>query len=239
MFRLQYDKWRKAQAMKRILTSRITDQVYDVLRQEIIKRTLKPNSKIDINALAQEMGVSRTPVFDALTRLENEGLVIRRNRVGTFVAPLDRRLYEETFEARNMVEQFVTPLSIEHLTDEAIAELEALLSSSEILLQNVTDKTFDYISYTRYDQDFHLKLVGLCENQHIIDFYKSLNAHMQIARAYSHHALPRATEGYSEHRRILNAFKARDIKAARRAQSEHLQRSQAGISAVLDLHGLL
>ena len=226
--------------MKRIKSASLADQVYEILRQEIIGRKLKPNSKLDINALASEIGVSRTPVVDALTRLESEGLIIRRNRVGTFVAPLDHTLYEETFEARHMIEQYVTPLSIDRLTDEAIAELEGILQSTDEILKSARDDdSFDYDRYTSHDQDFHVKLVEACGNQHIIDFYRSLNAHMQIARVYAQRALVRATEGHAEHLQILTAFKTRDIKAARTAQADHLQRSRDGILALLEEHGIL
>ena len=63
----------------------LTDQVYDALKRDIIQRTLAANAKLDVNGLALQLGVSRMPVVDALNRLENEGLVEKRNRVGTFV----------------------------------------------------------------------------------------------------------------------------------------------------------
>jgi DNA-binding GntR family transcriptional regulator len=226
--------------MKPIKSTSFTDQVYEMLRQEIIGRRLKPNHKLDINSLAEETGVSRSPVVEALMRLEGEGLVIRRNRVGTFVAPLDRAVYEETLEARHMIEQFVTPLSIARMTEDLITELEGILCLTDALLQDADDDdSFDYDSFTLHDQDFHVKLVEACGNHHIIDFYRSLNAHMQIARVYARRALVRATEGHAEHERSLAAFKAQDVEGARRTQGEHLQRSRDGIMAMIEEHGIL
>ena len=76
----------------------LTDQVYDALKRDIIQRTLVANAKLDVNGLALQLGVSRMPVVDALSRLENEGLVEKRNRVGTFVTPVSQRMFIEWFE---------------------------------------------------------------------------------------------------------------------------------------------
>ena len=73
--------------MQRVQYYSLTDQVYHALKRDIVQRKMLPNAKLDVNGLAQELGVSRMPVVDALTRLESEGLVEKRNRVGTFVTP--------------------------------------------------------------------------------------------------------------------------------------------------------
>lgn len=225
--------------MKRPDTTLLVSQVYDILWQEIVQRNLKPNEKLDINQLAAEMGVSRTPVMDALARLETDGLVSRRNRVGTFVTPLSKSAFLDSFASRDMVEQYITPIAVTNLQAEDIEELGALLDALEDVISGVTNDTFDYGMYTRYDQDFHLKLVKLCNNTQIITFYRSLNSHMQIARAYAKHALKRATEGLNEHRQILDAFVAGDIEAARSRQHTHLERSRSGVLAILDEHDFL
>lgn len=225
--------------MKTVVNASLSEQVYDILKRSIIERQLPVNSKLDINALSQRMGVSRMPVMDALTRLEAEGLVTRRSRVGTFVTPLDKAMFEEIFEAREMIERWTTPRAIENQTEADIAELRDLLHKSGALLIGATDETFDYRAFTEYDQRFHLKLVSLGGNTRILSMYTSLNSHMQIARAYSLRALRRSREGQEEHRAILEAFSARDVKRTLAAQSDHLQRSRAGIMALLDEHGVL
>lgn len=225
--------------MKRPDTTLLVSQVYDILWQEIVQRKLKPNEKLDINHLAKEMGVSRTPVMDALARLENDGLVSRRNRVGTFVTPINKSTFVDLFSSRDMVEQYVTPIAINHLESANIQELQAILTSLEQLTEGVDDETFDYGAYTRYDHDFHLLLVKLCGNMQIINFYQSLNAHMQIARAYSRSALERAQASSEEHRNILNAFIAGDVEQARLHQRSHLEHSRDDVLKILDDHDFL
>ena len=225
--------------MKKVQTSLLARQVYDILLEEIVRRELKPNQKLDVNQLADQLSVSRTPVMDALARLETDGLVLRRNRVGTFVTPLDKSVFIASFQARDMVEQYVTPLSIANLQSDDIINLRNLLASFTGLLIGVNDDTFDYTSYTRYDYDFHLTLIKLCGNRQIIEFYHSLNSHMQIARAYSRRALHRAQEGSEEHHQILQAFADKDVNRAQLLQHTHLERSREGVLKIIEEHGFL
>ncbi len=226
--------------MKKAETRSLVDQVYDILWQEIVQRHLKPNQKLDIKQLAAHLEVSRTPIMEALARLESDGLVSRRNRVGTFVAPVDKAMLLASFASRDMVEQFVTPAVAEKLTADDISALRKSLDTLDALISAAGDtNTFDYASYTRHDHDFHVALVSRCDNPQIITFYRSLNSHMQIARGYSNYALKRAIEGLAEHRQILQAFINQDIEQARTLQHAHLERSRAGVMQVIEEHGVL
>jgi DNA-binding GntR family transcriptional regulator len=215
------------------------EQVYSILKRSILERQLSPNSKLDINALGQQLGVSRRPILDALTRLEAEGLVIFRNRVGTFVTPLDKTMFEEIFEARDMIEQWASSRIVANLRGEDVMHLRALLQETGQLLAGVTEQTFDYRRSIELDQQFHLALIHLCGNSRVIEQYSSLNSHMQIVRAYSLRALKRSQEGQVEHEAILEAFTARNVERAQAAQSHHTQRSRIGVLALLDQYGVL
>lgn len=217
----------------------LSEQVYERLRTQILERRLTPETKLDINALSAELGVSRMPILEALTRLKHERLVISKNRVGTYVLPLDRTTLMETFEARRMIEDWIAPRTIMHLRDSDVLDLRALLERAGQLFVNVTDETFDYRAYVEYDTEFHLTLVRLCGNSAVVNFYTSLNSHMQIARAYSLRALSRSREGHAEHERIVDAFAARDVDLARAAQRQHLESSIHGVLALIDQYGAL
>lgn len=225
--------------MKKIDTTSLVDQVYAILWQEIVQRNLKPNEKIDINLLAEELEVSRTPIVDALIRLEMDGLVTRRNRVGTFVTPVNKSSFLASFQSREMVEQYITPIAIKNIQASDIEELRQLLDALTNLISESNTESFDYASYTRYDNDFHIKLVKLSHNTQIIEFYRSLNSHMQIARASSRYALKRATEGLQEHWDILHAFANGDTEQARYLQHIHLERSRDGVLKIIDEYGFL
>jgi DNA-binding GntR family transcriptional regulator len=217
----------------------LSEVAYDVLKRKIIEREFGPNTKLDIEDLTREMGISRMPLLDAITRLKSEGLLISRHRVGTYVAPLDKSVINEVFEARHWIEQSVTPKCILQIRDQDVLELRDLLQKSNALLTNVTEDRFDYRQFIEYDQKFHLSLLRLCRNTRMIECYLSLNSHIQIGRIYSLQALERSREGQMEHEEILSAFAARDVERAQRAQQAHLERSRQGILRLLEERGLL
>lgn len=222
-----------------IQNGNLSDNVYKTLKAQIIERQIRPGKKLDIQELSKQMGVSRMPILDAITRLKAEGLIRSKPRVGTYVTPLDETIFEEIFEARNMIEYWVTPLTILHIRDVDIQELENLLQHTTDLLLNVDNETFDYRQFVELDQQFHLRLIQLCGNEHIIEMYRSLNSHIQIGRAYSLRALDRSREGHDEHEAILKAFAARDVEQARAAQHFHAERSHAGVRKLLKEYGTL
>jgi DNA-binding GntR family transcriptional regulator len=217
----------------------INEQVYNILKRRIIERRINAGAKLDINALADELHISRMPIVDALTRLETEGLVERRNRVGTFVTPLDRAKYDEIYASRQMVEEWAVKPIIERITDTDIDVLAQVLDQTRVLLQNVTEETFDYQKYSELDGIFHLSLIRLCGNSYVTNFYASLNSHVQILRVLSLGALKRSEETQLEHEAILTAYKERDSRSARNAQVTHLQKSRQGVLKLLELHSTL
>ncbi len=223
----------------KVISASLSDQVYNILKRNILERKLAASSKLDIDSLAVELGVSRTPILDALTRLEAEGFITRRNRVGTFVTPLDRSMFDEIIEAREMIENWVAGPVISCVTDANLAELQAILDLAGAALDVERDADFDYLKFTDYDQQFHNHLVELCANSRIIAMYAALNSHLQIARVFSLRALKRSRESRAEHAAILAAYKARDEKAAIEAQLAHIEQSRAGIHALLSQYGVL
>ena len=214
----------------------INEQVYTIVKKRIIERRFAAGAKLDINALADELGISRMPVVDALTRLETEGLVERRNRVGTFVTPMDRTRYEEIYAAREMIEQWAAQSIVARISDEDISALSRLLEQTRLLLENVSEDTFDYQQFSEYDGIFHLSLIKLCGNSYLMNFYASMNSHVQIVRVLSLAALKRSQETQVEHENILRAYEARDVEKVRVAQSIHLEKSRIGVLKTLQLH---
>ncbi len=225
--------------MERLEQITLSERVYQALKQHIIERQVAPQDKLDIQALSQQLGVSRMPVIDAIARLEAEGLVRRQNRVGTYVSPLDRTVYEEVFAARSMVEQWATAPAIANLQEKDIQQLGALLQEARQLLQDVTEETFQYRQFSIYDQQFHLTLVQLSRNVRVSQFYASLDSHMQIARVYSLRALKRSREGQEEHEALLAAFSARDVEQACLQQQIHLECSRTSVLALLEQYRVL
>jgi Transcriptional regulators len=225
--------------MKRLEQASLSERTYQELKRYIVERQVGPQEKLDIQELGQQLGVSRMPILDALTRLEMEGLVQRHNRVGTYITPLNRATYEEIYTARSMVEQWATAPTIAVLRDADIQRFRTLLQQSRSLITNVTEEDFQYLQFIDYDQQFHVGLVQLCQNTRVIQFYESLDSHEHIVRVHTLRMLKRCSETQKEHEDILAAFAARDVEQARLRQQIHLDLSRAGVLALLEQHYML
>lgn len=226
-----------ARARREAFRVSLTDQVHEVLRDRIVRRELAPGAKLDVGELAHELGTSRMPVVDALNRLEMEGLIDRRDRVGSFVTPLSPGDFEELFEARRMVEQWAIVPIAARMSDVDRDALREILRESQALLRDADDRTFDYRRTLELDQAFHLKLMEIAGNRRILAWYRSLNAHIQVGRVYSLRALNRCRGAYKEHEALLAALEARDVRAAHAALDAHLDVSKAGLLEILRARG--
>lgn len=208
--------------MERIRHFSLTDQVYNSIKTGIIQGKIRPQEKLDINQLAHTLGVSRMPVVDALTRLETEGLVERRNRVGTFVRTISQRSFSELFTARGMIEDWATPHVIQHASDADFARLASLLAEAQQKLLVAADAQFDFSDFNeQYDMGFHLGLVRLAGNDYINESYIQLNSRIRVGRVFVPMPALRSTMAQTSHEKILQTFQARDLQAALQAQQKH------------------
>ena len=108
--------------MSRIETTLLTQQVYNILREKIIGRIYTPGDKLDIHKLAEDFGVSRSPVKDAINQLVHDGLIEIIPRKGTYVTQLNFTDFIEVLDARLMIELWAAKHAIQIITDEEIEE---------------------------------------------------------------------------------------------------------------------
>src|ERR1700691_6318732 len=111
-------------APRRALTK--VDVAYELLRNEIFQATLAPGTSLDQEAIASRLGLSTTPVREALRRLESEKLVISRSHRDTIVAPVSLDLVEKTYAVRLSLDPVAVGLAADKATDEQLAEIEGL-----------------------------------------------------------------------------------------------------------------
>jgi DNA-binding GntR family transcriptional regulator len=155
----------------------INEKVYDFLKKGIINLNYPPGGRIDIRKLQQELGVSHTPIKDALFRLAGEGMVEISSRRGTFVTEVTERDIREIAEIRIMLETGALDIVAKQITDEQLADLEALYQATLIEEEDVS-----YDLFMERDSQFHLAIIEFTNNERLLKLYKQLNAHMQIVR---------------------------------------------------------
>ena len=211
--------------------ARASDSIFDILRENILARAFLPGDRLDVRALADQLGVSLTPVKDAMTRLAAEGLVEVRPRSGTFVADLSPDAVAETLEIRRAFECLAAEHVVRRLTPELLARFEAIVKAMERPVSNERDRT----EHERKNVELHTLLIETSGNRRLAELYRSLNAHLTIARIHSRRT-PDATrleQERREHRAILDAMAARDAAKLVDVLDRHIRR--AGDALVEDV----
>src|SRR5262245_23077114 len=209
----------------------LNDQVYDTLRQRILTRDPGPGAKLSLHELAAELGVSRSPVHHALTRLVSEGLLDVKARRGYFVTPVTAQVLLEGYEVRLALELHAADVAVDTASDEQVRSLRRRLEGTE-----------DAISHEEWDTAnaaFHEAQVDLAGNSLLSRFYRelSVNLMMQVIRGGR---VERHEHLVTEHAAIVTGFETRDRAAAREAIARHVESGRRiALDAVARPGGLL
>jgi GntR family transcriptional regulator, rspAB operon transcriptional repressor len=192
--------------------------VYVALREAIMSAELEPGRRLSENELADLLGVSRTPVREALARLRDEGLVAIVPQLGTFVTLISPHAVEDAAFVREALECSAVRLATERATPRDLEELQANLAAQDRALQSDDAEAFD-----RLDQALHHRLCEL--SGHEIAWWLSRRANGQLARI-RRLSLPEAdyrAEMLVEHRAVVAAMAQEDPDRAERAMRHHLR----------------
>ncbi len=220
--------------LRRIEVVRINEQVYEAIEAAIVRCELEPGAVLGDRQLAEVLDVSRTPVRDALHRLESSGLVERRGRMGWMVSTFALRDVRELFELRRVFE----PLGLERLSetwDEAV--VRELAHSFEKFPERLTQDLLP--DYLHDDRRFHNMIVECSRNGRIIRFYGTVEKQIDRIRHYlSYNYEGRVEASLKEHREICAAIAARDLSAATEALDNHLRNVEELITALARERGL-
>jgi DNA-binding GntR family transcriptional regulator len=221
-------------ALKRPEHLSLVDIAYKVLLEAILKQEFEPGAQISIDSLARQLHMSNTPVREALMRAHGERLVRQKTNHGFVVAdlltPLELR---HLFGIRHLLE--VNALETADLSlslDDALDELNHLVEH----MVHATDGAVydDYKDYLLLDHEFHRILVGLSENSFLMKAWEDLHVHLHLSRLYTGIGLFDRHDSASEHHAILDALRKRDQKRLVSLLSQHIQRVQTQVEALLE-----
>lgn len=192
----------------RLLKSRL----YGRILVDIIIGALAPGEQLDENVLAKRYGGGLAGIREALARLALEGLVVRRARVGTSVAPLDLAGAREAFEARCLIEVQCAGLAASRATPEEIAAIRATLDDGE---EAVRDN--DQALLAAMDEAFHVAVATASHNRALAKMVVSL--HHQTARYWLYAMREPSADGglaaLNEHRALAEAIASGDVEASK------------------------
>ena len=195
----------------------LRDVVFKTLREAILKGNLAPGERLMEIQLANQLGVSRTPIREAIRKLELEGLVIMIPRRGAEVARITEKDLRDVLEVRASLEELAIGLACERITDEEIGELRrALENLREVLREG------DVTKIAESDVDFHDIIFSATQNARLIQIVNNLREQMyryrlEYLKDYTTH-----DRLYKEHQQITDAVSDRDKERARKLIVEHI-----------------
>ncbi|HMA34067.1 MAG TPA: GntR family transcriptional regulator [Chloroflexia bacterium] len=196
-------------------------QVYDLLWQRIIRHQLRPGDKLSDLRLSEELGVSRTPVREALQRLAQDGIVRAEHRRGFYVAHFSRADVREIYDVRTALEVLAVHLALPQLTD---AELDAAQAALDDIWQRLEagDPTV-HEAFLPVDRAFHELLVRVAGNRRLEAMMTALQAQVRVFQFYGIHFQQIMKNSLAQHQAILTAMQQRDQTAAEAAMAGHIQ----------------
>jgi len=199
----------------------LREVVCETLREAIRGGVLKPGERLMEIQLAEELGVSRTPVREAIRKLELEGYVIMMPRRGTYVANLSIRDVNEVFEIRTTLDSLASGLAAERITDEELERLERLLVLiGEYIEQNDMEKIVET------DMEFHDILYQASRNSRLVGIIYNLREQLTRFRSTSMSYPGRLKETLEEHIRIVEAIAQGNVELAQKAAEDHMEKSE-------------
>jgi DNA-binding GntR family transcriptional regulator len=199
--------------------SSLTSQAYTAIRQAILDLQIRPGEPIAENTLARWLGMSRTPVREAILRLRQEGWVYSIHRKGLFVSPVSITDFRQMYETLEGMEAVIARLVTERATDADLDRLDEIVQRQE-----AATETDDREAWTTASRAFHTLLAELAGNRYIIETRARLMEQMGRGSRLTLRLRPRPSEPTAEHRALSAAIRRRDVNAAILLAHEHRAR---------------
>jgi DNA-binding GntR family transcriptional regulator len=211
--------------------SNINEKVYNFIKANIINYNYPPGYNLNLGQLSEMLGVSPTPIKDALFRLAGEGLVEIAPRKGTYVKDVTLEDIREILQTRIILETAAVETITASLTDEQLSRFEELFRQM-ISFKVGENDVASYKSYMDRDSEFHLLFFQILGNQRLLNIYRNLNAHIQIVRFRLLDKRGKNVTTDQEHAKILEALRKRDPEKAKDAVRRHLLSLDAALTVL-------
>ena len=202
--------------------------VYETLRKDIIEARLKPGQKIVMREVAKELGLSDIPVREAIRRLESEGYVHFTPHIGAIVSELDREKIVEHYLIRIELESLATRLAVPHITSRDIDFLIKKNHEMELAIQAEKLEQLGALN-----KDFHLRIYRAAPYPTLNKLIEDLWEKMERTQCIFRFVPERAAASVEEHKKIIDAIKAKDTTLAERLIKDQKNRTMASLERFL------
>jgi len=199
----------------------LRELVCEHIRQAIIDGTFAPGERLMEIQLAEEMGVSRTPVREAIRKLELEGFVVMIPRRGTYVANLSIKDINDVYEIRSSLDVLAAGLAAERITPEEVVSLQNFIKELD---RHIEEGNMEKVVET--DTAFHDVLYKASRNERLCNIISNLREQITGIRGTSMRYPGRLKDTQEEHRKIVEAIAARDVDRSRAAAQIHMENAR-------------
>ena len=222
-------------------TNNLSDLAYKHISDKLLNGRLTPGQKISESALAKKLGISRTPVREAIQRLQNEGLLRQVPSSGTYVAQTNRVPLIETYEIRLALETMAVRKVAERIRRRDLPKLKKCCDQMKSIIKTMEKKKLDdiegelLVKFLSADLDFHLTIMKIAGNRMALQLIT--NAHMRnriFGYLCRYRDLDHARQTLNVHSNIVKAITDHDSDAAYRLLCEHIKLSMTEALEILD-----
>lgn len=197
------------------MTEKKTDSVYERLRDEIIEGVINPEQNLTEEWLRGHLNVSRTPVREALIRLQEDGLVTLIKNKGAFLTPFGISDIIDIFNLRILLEGFATRTCVDFIDQERVRMIHDRLEELAAIPERYDEKV-------KLGTDLHGLIIESAQNPRLEKIIKTLQAQVMWVR-FQAERIGRVNKSLGEHRKIAKAIQVRDKKQAEKSMQRHLE----------------
>ena len=208
----------------------LRDVVFNTLREAILCGKLSPGERLMEIKLAELLGVSRTPVREAIRKLELEGLVVMTPRKGAQVAKITKEDLVDVLEVRKVLESLAVELACELITSEDINNLRTNLEEFKVAIANG-----DLTQMAKKDESFHDIIYSITGNKRLVQILNNLREQMYRYRLEYIKEESKRHSLITEHIEFINALERRDKLAAKNAVSTHIYNQKQTILEAINI----
>ncbi|GLQ27750.1 GntR family transcriptional regulator [Sulfitobacter pacificus] len=194
------------------------ETAYRKLHQAIRDGLFQPGDRLREADVAQRLSLSRTPVREALRKLEADGIVEHRARIGAVIRKLERTEVVELYEMRLVLERTAAEMAAKHASDAEIDELEEVNNKIEVTVD-------DPATAAALNQDFHRCIYLATRNRFLLESARALNNALMLLGPTTLADAERIKTVCQQHKNIIDAIRAGDVEAAGASAEAHLQTS--------------
>ena len=197
----------------------LSGYVYESLRERLRDGRLQPGDRLNVVKLAEELGVSRTPVQEAVTRMGDDGLLVIQPHQGAIITALEPGQAQELYIMREIMQGKAARLAAQNATEVELRALRDILEDQKQCLDDVP-------RFVRLNQQFHDAIFQMAHNRYLLQAVGMFHTSLALLRSTNLLSPGRAESAYLEHVAIVEAFERRDPDEAEEATLRHIRESE-------------